>query len=202
MWRISLNVQEGLRGLALRKCLGGSPSERPTWWQTPARSERAPLGVAAKLAPLSLGFRTSACAGLCIHAPMAPPRFQGSVGGGTSCAERISWMLPKKPSKLGFRQNPSPAVGITGYHPNYFLLGFRATPSIPTSKRSSSKRGRRAFRGLCGPLKPAEAPGFFRVCKGLRGLQDLPASVASKNLQRPPSVSDHPSNGWEREFRV
>ena len=41
---------------------------------------------------LSLGFRASTCAGLCIHAPIAPPppHFQGSVGGGTSCAQRTS----------------------------------------------------------------------------------------------------------------
>ena len=47
-----------------------------------------------------MGFRASTCAELSIHAPMAPPHFQGSVGGGTSRAQRISWMLPKKPSKL------------------------------------------------------------------------------------------------------
>ena len=28
-----------------------------------------------------LGFWASTCAGLSIHAPMAPPHFQGSVGG-------------------------------------------------------------------------------------------------------------------------
>ena len=40
------------------------------------------------------------------------------------------------PSELRARsqRNPHPLRDITGYHPNYFLLGFRATPSIPTSK--------------------------------------------------------------------
>ena len=30
----------------------------------------------------------SSCAGLSIHAAMVPPHFQGSVGGGASCAQR------------------------------------------------------------------------------------------------------------------
>ena len=85
-----------------------------------------------------LGFRVSTCAGLSIHARMAPPHFQGSVGGGTYCAQLTSWMLPKKPSKLGFLQNPHPLCDITGHHPNFLLLGFRATPLIHTSKMSSS----------------------------------------------------------------
>ena len=41
---------------------------------------------------------------------MAPPHFQGSVGGGTSCAQRTSWIWVKKPSRLGFLQNHPPTV--------------------------------------------------------------------------------------------
>ena len=80
--------------------------------------------------------------------------------------------------------NTHPLWDITGYHPNYFLLGFRATASIPTSKRSSScflflkgktGRRRRASRNLQGP------PGAFR------GLQGPPG--ASRGLQAPSAAS-------------
>ena len=36
-------------------------------------------GFGLWLEGLGLGFRASTCAGLSIHAPMAPPHFQGSV---------------------------------------------------------------------------------------------------------------------------
>ena len=39
---------------------------------------------------------------------MAPLHFQGSAGGGQSCAQRISLMLPKKPSRLVFLQHSHP----------------------------------------------------------------------------------------------
>ena len=139
---------------------------------------------------------------------MAPPHFQGSVGGGTSCAQRTSLMLFKKPSKLGFLQNPHPLCDITGYHPNYFLLGFRATPSIPTSKRSSSRflernkmegktgRRRRASRGLQGPSGASRGlqgpPGASTDLQGPPGL-----SRASRNLQGPPG----PAGAWDLGFR-
>ena len=80
---------------------------------------------------------------------------------------------------------------MTGYHPNYFLLGFRATPSIPTSKRSSScsfqeKDGPAAgrFAGasrLGGQGPPGTSRGRQR-CEELRPRKRL-YSFASKRLQ-------------------
>ena len=118
---------------------------------------------------------------------MAPPHFQGSVGGGTSCAQRTSVMLPKKPSKLGFLQHSHPLGDITGYHPNYFLLGFRATPSIPTCKRIVFE-GRKVEKG------PPRDQGPPRASKGLqepprpsiKALQSLQG--LSKAFKGPPST--------------
>ena len=117
---------------------------------------------------------------------MAPPHFQGSVGGGTSCAQRTSWMLPKKPSKLGFLQNPHPLRDITGYHPNYFLLGFRATPSIPTLRGDSAvarrtqpcKKKGAEFRRRAPPLPHLTLEK--RACKRTQVQQDAPPETAGQ----------------------
>ena len=98
---------------------------------------------------------------------MAPPHFQGSVGGGKSCAQRTSLMLPKKPSKLGFLQHSHPLRDITGYHPNYFLLGFRATASIPTSKKD------RLLEKINVKAQAVRAPGVCGASRGLRTLWGL-----------------------------
>ena len=132
---------------------------------------------------------------LSIHAPMAPPHFQGSVG-----AQRTSWMLPKKPSKLGFLQKAPPAVRHPSYHPNYFLLGFRATPSIPTSTNNmicppQAGPPGRGLEGLKGFLEvfslEARASGF----QGFRHFQ--PSSTNLHYLQVGPWAS-RPSEGRER----
>ena len=121
---------------------------------------------------------------------MAPPHFQGSVGGGTSCAQRTSWMLPKKPSKLGFLQNPHPLRDITGYHPNYFLLGFRATPSIPTLRGDSAvarrtqpcKKKGAEFRRRAPPLPHLTLEK--RACKRTQVQQDAPPETAGQRKSR------------------
>ena len=41
-----------------------------------------------------LGFRSSTCVGLSIHAPMASPHFQESVGGGMSCPANFVDIAP------------------------------------------------------------------------------------------------------------
>ena len=85
---------------------------------------------------------------------MAPPHFQGSVGGGRSCAQRTSLMLSKKPSKLGFLRSP------TGYHPNYFLQGCRAfSASQPGPRAAGPPPGARVCRAhnLQSPLPTAAA---------------------------------------------
>ena len=110
------------------------------------------------------------------------------MGGGTSCAQRTSLMLLEKPSKLGFLQNPHPLWDITGYHPNYFLLGFRATPSIPTLKRSkgdSLQGPPRASRVLQGP------PGTSRGSR-------LEAPPNQAGLQGPPLREKFPGLGGPR----
>ena len=89
--------------------------------------------------------------------------------------------------EAGFSSKLPPVVRLAGYHPNYFLFGFRATPSIPTSKRSSS----RSFKEEDGPpqaglQEPSRASGASK--KGLpgppglqgqgpRGCQGLPGGL-------------------------
>ena len=80
---------------------------------------------------------------------MAPPHFQGSVGSGTSCAQRISWTLPKKPLKLGYLQKTHP------------VRHHRLPPKLLRVRVS-----RRAFRGL-----QAIAGAFQGAYKVLRGLR-------------------------------
>ena len=111
---------------------------------------------------------------------MAPPHFQGSVGGGKSCAQRTLLMLPEKPSKLGFLQHSHPLRDITGYHPNYFLLRFRATRSIPTSNRSSS---RFSIRRRTGPPQ-ARLPGASQT--RLPGASQTPCRHLPGTSQAPP----------------
>ena len=73
--------------------------------------------------------------------------------------------MPKKPSKLGFLQKNPPAV-----RHHYFLLGFRATPSMPTSTRLSSCFQQHDSRqGL-----PRRLPGFRGSLRALKGLGALP----------------------------
>ena len=113
---------------------------------------------------------------------MAPPHFQGSVGGGTSCAQRTSLMLCRSHRNWAFFNTPT--RDITGYHPNYFLLGFRATPSIPTSKRSSScsfKEKEQA--GLQGPPGASPSPADL-LQLGARTLQRASWKDA-KNVENP-----------------
>ena len=88
------------------------------------------LSVYKGIRVYGLGLRASSCEELSIHAPMAPPHFQGSVGGGASCpSSHRSWAFFKIPTHCETAQATT----------QFFLLGFRATPSIPTSKRSSSR---------------------------------------------------------------
>ena len=117
---------------------------------------------------------------------MAPPHFHG-------------WRQILRPANFvdvaqeaietGLSSTLPPAVRHTGYHSNYFLLGFRATPSIPTSNRSSS---RFSFKGIqrrrTGPLQVGlqgpPASGFQKA-QGLisfRGIQG-PPPTASSSLQ-------------------
>ena len=139
--------------------------------------------------------------------------------------------------EAGLSTRPHPLGDITGYHPNYFQLGFKATPSIPTSKRSSyhhearRKRGLhqgRASTGLQGSPDPLPRPapqgasnnlllglgknqctfgplGWASRCTGRARRPIGLFSIASHCLtqygckgRRVSSVSDHPSNGWER----
>ena len=93
------------------------------------------------------------------HAPMAPPHFQGSVSGGTSCAQRTSWMLPTKPSKLGFavrhHRLPQKIVFL-------LLITSRSLQGPPDYKGFVSLHsGTSALHGafkkpqhLCGQLQP------------------------------------------------
>ena len=111
----------------------------------------------------------------------------------------------QEPSKLGFLQHSHPLWDITGYHPNYFLLGFRATPSIPTSKRSSScsfqeKDAPQAFAGASSKLQkpgrhcrpPAPRPrGASRGLRG-RGLQGPPGASRGSRSFRPPQTPCQP----------
>ena len=135
---------------------------------------------------------------------MAPPYLQGSVGEGRSCSQRTSLMLPKRPSKLGFLQHSHPLCDITDYHPNY----FRATPSIPTGSRCEAL-GKGKINVHCIYL--AHWGGWRQGCasrcagRAWRG-SIRPLSIGSSHCltqygcigSRVSSVSDHPSNGWER----
>ena len=146
----------------------------------------------------------SSCAGLSIHAPMAPPHFQGSVGGGTSSAQRTSLLLCKSHRNWAFFNTPTRCE--TSQATNYFLLGFRATPSIPTSKRSSLAPSKRKTgppqaglpgSGPAGPPAPGP-PGlqgpqgpFPRVLTRLHlpGPPRGPAKILGRGLQGPPGTS-------------
>ena len=113
-------LNEGLFGDRLGKVAEPSLSPHiparvglPQFASSLGRTTRSTFGLGFRV--WSLGFRVWGLrfglwgvSGLSIHAPMAPPHFQGSVGGGTSCAQRTSLMLPKKPSKLGFLQHSHP----------------------------------------------------------------------------------------------
>ena len=99
-----------------------------------------------------MGFRTSTCAGLSIHAQLTPPHFQGSVGGGTSYAQRTSWMLPKKPSKLGFF-----IVRIHRLPPNLLpVRGLGLRPQFPPPKDRLLTSHSSEYHAAGGP------PGAFR----------------------------------------
>ena len=76
---------------------------------------------------------------------MAPPHFQESVGGGTSCAQRTSW-------KYG---NFPPAVRHQKLPPQLFLVRARATPSVPTTR---SFLRFRVSRGLPGSTRLHRLP--------------------------------------------
>ena len=68
---------------------------------------------------------------------MAPPHFQGSVGGGTSCAQRTSLMLPKN-IETGLSSKLPPAVR---HHPNYFRglsVEYQDRPAAGASRASSA----------------------------------------------------------------
>ena len=108
-------------------------------------------------------------------APMAPPHFQGSVGGGKSCAQRTSLMLPKKPYLL--------PVGP----PKDRLLAF----SFKEYKREGRARRRRGL--LCSStrrLQNLQRPP--KACTALQwplgGLEPGGAFRASRTLQTPPGV--------------
>ena len=79
---------------------------------------------------------------------MAPPHFQGSVGGGTSCAQRTSLMLPKKPIETGLSSTLPLAVR---HH--------RLPPELlPTSLKDEKLKGAAWVPGgLQGPPQP-QAP--------------------------------------------
>ena len=68
-----------------------------------------------------------------------------------------------------FKQPAFPTrCDITGYHPNYFLLIFRASPLIPTSRISSCFRFsayRPTAQSLQGPPVPSTRTTAF--CRGL-----------------------------------
>ena len=91
---------------------------------------------------------------------MAPPHFQGSVGGSKSSAQRTSLMLPKKPSLLPVRVGPPKDRLLASSFKEYKLEG----------------RARRR-RGLLQGLQHQAPPGASR------GLQRPGASRASTALQ-------------------
>ena len=78
------------------------------------------------------GFRTSTCAGL---STVSMRRWRHPTSSdlwvGTSCAQRNSWMLPKKTSKLGFF-NIHTAVRHHRLPPQ--LLPMRLRPQFPPQK--------------------------------------------------------------------
>ena len=108
---------------------------------------------------------------------MAPPHFQGSVGGGTSCAQRTSLMLPNNPSKLGFLQN-------SGYHPNYYLLGFRATCAKDGPASRNLQGPPKASRVVQGLRARTAGAGFGRVRRWPLGLT---RRFAAARAQDPPT---------------
>ena len=114
----------------------------------------------------------------------------------------LRWV--QEPSKLGFLQHSHPLWDITGYHPNYFLLGFRATPSIPTLLLPRERRP--AAGGFAGPkargcevllrlpgcsacLPPGASRGLRRQGLRGRGLRGPPPG-ASRASGPPKSLPD------------
>ena len=138
----------------------------------------------------------SSCAGLSIHAPAAPPHFQGSVGGGgASCAQRPTKDVIQESIATGISNFSHPLREVTGYHPNYFLLGFRAAPSIPTSRCSASWRGiEGSGEFVLGWGRAREGKGQAqanRQATGLAGGRAVPCDVweePGKGSLRPVSI--------------
>ena len=82
---------------------------------------------------------------LSVHAPMAPPHLQAHPASSEphGCCPR---------SHRGFSSKSPRAVSIKGYHPNYFLLMFRPTPSYShLQKIVNTTMG--PPRGLQGPFR-------------------------------------------------
>ena len=67
-----------------------------------------------------LGLRASTCARLSTHALMAPPHFEGSVDGGTSCAQRTCGF--QRPLVQGFERPERVGDLVHG------VAGSRAVP--------------------------------------------------------------------------
>ena len=84
---------------------------------------------------------------------MAPPHFQGAAHPADVAQEAIETGL-----------YPHPLCDITGYHPNYFLVGFRGYAQFPPRKdrllaKKRRQDWRRASRGLQGPPGASRPPG-------------------------------------------
>ena len=113
----------------------------------------------------------------------------GSVGGGTSCAQRTSLMLLKKPSKLGFLQNPHPyrlppkllPVRVSGYALNSHLglIVFSLLKGDRTGLGASTSKN------LQGPLSFQNASEPFRTLQFPGGPQALTRRFAAARRQDP-----------------
>ena len=104
---------------------------------------------------------------------MALPHFQGSVGGGTSCAQQTSLMLPKQPSKLAFFKIPTccETSQATTQVDRLLAFDFKQT-SRQTGPRQAGPPGASPTISRTAGAKPFKGPG----------VQSLPALVGASGI--------------------